>query len=180
MLSAAHVVADCRSPIVVRAADGSHMLARVLALDVAADIALLAVPGEVATVAPLRSGQLASAGRGFAVGFPERGSMFVAELASGQIEAERNQPVLGFVGPLRPGNSGGPVLDAGGAVVGIVSAALTQQRQLNRVVGMRAVLPLLVQHGVPFHASPAAASAVPAGAAAEVARRFTVRVECES
>lgn len=96
-------------------------------------------------------------------------------MTSGSLVAERSSGAVGFVGPLRPGNSGGPVLDPSGAVIGIVSGAVSGERDLNVLVAVRDILPMLARHNIPFFAAPTN----DAGYSTDAARRQVVRVECE-
>jgi S1-C subfamily serine protease len=85
-------------------------------------------------VRPLRLSTNASAGEGVAIlGFPQNGPY---DVQVGRIRADQRlrspdiygdgtviRDVLSLRGLIRPGNSGGPVVDSAGRVVGVVFAA---------------------------------------------------------
>jgi S1-C subfamily serine protease len=95
------------------------------------DIAVLAVP--TGTIRPLRFGQ-ATSGEGIAIlGFPQNGPY---DVQVGRVRADQRlrspdiyghgtviRDVVSLRGLIRPGNSGGPVVDSAGRVVGMVFAA---------------------------------------------------------
>jgi serine protease Do len=117
----AHVAA-ARPLVKVRRGDGASLDGRVLARDRHADLALLSVPGlglPAATVGPadeLRVGALL-----LAVGHPfgVRGALTTGIVhAMGRIGGDQRSWIVGDL-RLAPGNSGGPLADARGRVVGI-------------------------------------------------------------
>ncbi|HXC02759.1 MAG TPA: serine protease [Opitutaceae bacterium] len=127
-LTAAHVVADAKK-ISVITAQGIHT-ATVLCVDESNDIAVLKIEGGPyvpLTVAPSRGVRL---GQGVAtIGFPNVDIQgFSPKVTRGEISS-----VNGFADdprswqisvPVQPGNSGGPLLDEDGNIIGIVEAKL--------------------------------------------------------
>jgi serine protease Do len=121
-----HVVAGAGTALRVVTADGRAHAARVLAASRELDLALLAVPG--ADLVPARIGRSARLRVGelvFAIGHPW-GQPWVVTV--GIVSGRGAVPVPGRAKPapyirsdvrLAPGNSGGPLLDARGAVVGL-------------------------------------------------------------
>ena len=110
-----HVVAGAREALRVVSADGHARAARVLKASRRLDLALLEVPGADLVAAPVRrSAGLRVGELVFAVGHPW-----------GQPWAVTAGVVSGLGGVIRsdvqlaPGNSGGPLLDARGEVVGL-------------------------------------------------------------
>jgi S1-C subfamily serine protease len=117
-------VVEGASRVAVRTRSGARLAARVVLYDTAADTAVLAVAGLSAD--PLRSAP-AEAGTGtsaWVAGHPLGGPLRVVDASVvgtvGATGSDRESYVLRTV--VRPGNSGGPLLDAQGRVLGIVFA----------------------------------------------------------
>jgi S1-C subfamily serine protease len=129
VMTNAHVVAGVTTPEVDL--HGSAVSARVVYYNAQLDVAVLSVP--TGTVRPLRF-STASAGDGVAIlGFPQNGPY---DVQAGRVRADQRlrspdiyghgtviRDVLSLRGLIRPGNSGGPVVDSAGRVVGVVFAA---------------------------------------------------------
>lgn len=127
----AHVVAGMAEPSVQVGGAGEVRQASVVVFDPVRDLAVLDVPGLEAE--PLLQGPRPESGSGVAVaGFPLAGQYTVSagrvrdsvravgEDIYGAPGAERE--IWSLLVTVRPGNSGGPVLDPSGAVVGVVFA----------------------------------------------------------
>jgi uncharacterized membrane protein required for colicin V production len=116
VVTAAHVVAGVRHPAVQPRGRGRALAATTVAFDPANDIAVLRVPGLHAR--PLR---LVAARPGSAVailGFPENGPF---DAQPGRIGVTTRYTAV--AGKIRHGNSGGPAVDASGAVETTIFAA---------------------------------------------------------
>ena len=130
----AHVVAGVDTPRVDRN-DGDLLEARVVAFDKKNDIAVLRVPGLAAR--PLELADAAEGTPGGALGYPGNGPYTETAVRVGRVvqivgrDAYGNFPTLRRVttirGKLRSGNSGGPVVDAGGRVITTVFARRSGQ-----------------------------------------------------
>jgi S1-C subfamily serine protease len=110
---------------------GTSVSARIVYYNPDLDVAVLAVP--TGTIRPLRFAP-ASSGDGVAIlGFPQNGPY---DVQVGRVRADQRlrspdiyghgtviREVLSLRGLIRPGNSGGPVIDSAGRVVGMVFAA---------------------------------------------------------
>ena len=134
IVTAAHVV-DGASSITVKFQDGTTRTARLLGKDNATDVAVLSVDPSGLTLHPLALGSSAELGVGdqlAAIGDPftyERSmSTGIVSGLDRTISAPNGFTVAHAIqtdAALNPGNSGGPVLDAGGKVVGIVDQIAT-------------------------------------------------------
>ncbi len=134
----AHVVEGARS-VKVKIGDGTAMSARIVGRDTSSDLALLKVDPQGRTLAPLKladSSKVAVGDPTYAIGNPFGLSR---TLTTGVISALQRQisapngysidDVLQSDAALNPGNSGGPLLDAAGRVIGVNSAIRTSGGQ---------------------------------------------------
>ncbi len=128
----AHVVAGVDAPTVQVLGQGPALAATVVVFDADRDLAVLAVPGLDAPA--LAVGQELERGDPATVlGYPLNGPFTSSPARVRQVlqargediyaGAEVEREVYSLHVRVRPGSSGGPVLDAGGAVVGVVFAA---------------------------------------------------------
>lgn len=126
----AHVVAGQQRTTVVRP-DGRRLRAQVTVFDPARDLALLAVPGLGQTALPLAAGKVGTTAAVF--GHPEGQAALEVSPASIRQQVNALGPDLYDLGVTRrtvfvlaadlaPGDSGGAVVDADGAVVGVAFA----------------------------------------------------------
>lgn len=128
ILTAHHVVAG-PGPIQVTFADGSTSPARVTSADAAHDVAVLAAqtPPTVVSPAVLRAG-LRVGDRVYAVGHPlgltDSITAGVVSATGRTVKAKDRtlEGLIQFDAAVNPGNSGGPLLNKSGQVVGIVTA----------------------------------------------------------
>lgn len=124
VLTNSHVAGNCAVRTVGNGAEGEEMIARIVADDPTDDLALLAVDAP-AEPAPFETEIFTETGRDLAViGYPARGlAVRLAELSpvdARQADLIADRPTYPFRGEVHPGNSGSPVLDDSGAVVGVV------------------------------------------------------------
>lgn len=123
VLTNQHVIEGC--PVVSIARDGRRVRLRVLAEDEAADLALLWEEGATSQPIPLRGGAAARPGEPVVlIGYPARGFLGGVNVTEGIISGLRgpqgDQRRFQYTAPTQPGNSGGPVIDETGRVIGVV------------------------------------------------------------
>ena len=126
------------------------------------------------------------------VGFPLQGLLSSqASVSAGivsRLAGPRDDPhQLQITAPVQPGNSGSPLLDASGAVAGVVVAKLNALRfvkrtgaipeNVNFAVNGQYARALLDRSGVPYQTA-TADEALSTPAIAERALKFTVLVQC--
>lgn len=126
----AHVVAGVEQPV-VQTRDGQVYRAETVQYDAASDLAVLRVPGLPETPLALEDGVSPGEGVSFA-GYP-LGGPYTLRAATVQGEAvapvqnvttgeTQTRSIIQFAGNVEQGNSGGPLLNASGHVVGVVFA----------------------------------------------------------
>jgi TPR repeat protein len=181
----AHVIAGCAQIL----ADGQR--ATRVAADTVNDLALLDLPGDRGAVAPLRA-VAARLGESVTIaGFPLEGLLAGLAVTGGNVS--RLSGVGGDTGqlqisaPVQPGNSGGPVLDAAGQVLGVVVSQLDAiavaratgglPQNVNFAIRGELLRAFLDAHGV-AHSAAAGEPPLAAEAIAARARQFTVPIQC--
>lgn len=127
VLTASHVVKDSLVRPIVLTPDGTEYKAQVWGMDEDVDLALL-------TVLELRAPPLAFAydisqgdsvfAVGYAAGLPGEPSLTRGIVSAKRVVPETSLEVLQTDAPLNPGNSGGPLLNERGRVVGVNVARL--------------------------------------------------------
>jgi S1-C subfamily serine protease len=194
LLTNAHVVKDCKAIGIDQPGLTQLEPATVLARDTTNDIALLQTSTTLHTPAPpvfrrhIRLGEDI-----FVFGYPltgivassgnfTRGS--VTALAGVGDDTSRLQ----LTSPIQPGNSGGPVLDQTGAVVGVVVAKLDAllvaketgniPEQINFAIKANTALNFLETNGVTAVEADKSAPAMTAPDIADEAKKFTAHVWC--
>jgi S1-C subfamily serine protease len=154
VLTALHVVANGRQ-IQVSFADGTEASAHVLRSQPASDIAVLAVDRLPQVVVPAVMGGAPQVGADvFAVGNPLG---LQASLSAGVVSAtdrtvraqdgRRLDHLIQFDAAVNPGNSGGPLLNRDGQVVGIVTGLANPSKQAY-FVGIGFAVPIATAGGV--------------------------------
>jgi S1-C subfamily serine protease len=160
LVTAAHVVAHCER---IALADGSPL--DLVAADAELDVAILAAQRPAAAWLTLADGAPARLGqRVHAAGFPYYAIAGTSlHLTSGNVSAlagvDDDPRFFSFSAPVQPGNSGGPLIDARGAVLGLVVARLSEDfiveatgtlpQNVNYALAERQLAAFLAEAGVP-------------------------------
>jgi S1-C subfamily serine protease len=154
VLTALHVVEGAEQ-IEVRFADGTNGAAKVAKSDAAKDIAVLAVDKLPEVVVPaVMGGAPPVGGDVFAVGNPLglQGSLSAGVVSQngrslGVKRGGKLDGLIQFDAAVNPGNSGGPLLNGAGQVVGIVTALGNPTRQAY-FIGIGFAVPIATAGGV--------------------------------
>jgi S1-C subfamily serine protease len=188
LLTNAHVVNNCTS-IAVKTSGGQSAVAQVIALEQNDDLALLKIERRADTTAAFRIGRPPRAGESAVVfGYPL--SQLLAStgnVTTGVITAlagPLDDPhQIQISAPVQPGNSGGPVLDASGYLIGIVVSRLNAVRgglpqNVNFAIKASTAANFLDAHGIAYR-SATGERVVPIPDIVEQARDFSVQVLCQ-
>ena len=191
-LTNAHVAGNCKT-IKIAVGGGKTAEATLVAKDTQNDLALLAVtPAQPVfgqfSAAPPRQGEEVAA-----YGFPLAGALSTqGNLSTGIVSAlvglGDDSRMLQISAPVQPSNSGGPLLDLGGNVIGVVSskinalkvAAITGDipQNVNFAIKSSVVFNFLETNGVNLAKSPAR-KATSIAEVSDKAKGFTFMVLCE-
>jgi serine protease Do len=158
LVTAEHVVAACAS---VTLADGRPV--EVLATDRALDVAALRAPAPARRWLSLAERRPRLGQRVHAAGFPYYSIAGTSlNLTGGNVSAlagvDDDARFFSFTAPVQPGNSGGPLIDARGAVLGLVVARLSEDfiaettgtlpQNVNYALGQGELAAFLARHGL--------------------------------
>jgi len=131
IVTADHVIDGCEEVTVEVA--GNEVIASVVERDATNDLALLSVAVESAAYVRLRSGAPTRLGERIVVyGFPLFGSLSnSAKITQGNVNSlagwGNDSTTIQIDAPSQPGNSGGPVLDSSGNLIGVSSQILSKR-----------------------------------------------------
>lgn len=205
LLTNEHVVRGC-SKVIVKGPAFSQTEADVRATDTAHDLALIHTPTRPGGTAYLRDNiEALKPGDGVVViGYPgdawRTGAYKISDAALVNTHGPGDHPEwIEFSDSIARGNSGGPLVDRSGNVIGIVVAILFQEKSLYRVnaasgektlvqttntksdgaIGLATAEDFLRQQGVDYHVSLSGPEAGDAGIE-ETVKRFIVNVQCRT
>lgn len=189
VLTNAHVVEGCTAVTIALA--GTHSLGNVLARDAGVDLALVQTTQPGPQAAQLRIGvRLGEDVAAF--GFPLSGVLassgnFTRGTVTATAGLKDDTRRLQISAPVQPGNSGGPLLDESGAVVGVIVAKLDALKvaaaiddipqNINFAIKASVVARFLEEAGVAYTAAGPGSPLRPADLAA-LAQNFTVAIRC--
>jgi Trypsin-like peptidase domain len=194
VLTNAHVVENC-TQITVRSSSGDLAPALLIARDEKNDLAVVRrmVPLTSAAVfrdeGPVRAGDAV-----VALGYPLSGLLATsANLTVGNVSAlaglSDDSRYLQISAPVQPGNSGGPLLDASGHLVGIVTAKLNAAlvarftgdipQNVNFALKAEVARTFLDSKGIAYQ-SARSDQQLSAADVGDIGHPFTVQIECQS
>jgi hypothetical protein len=188
-----HIVEKCAAVEVI-ASDGRRT-ATVIDAEPQVDLALLRVFGLRGATAGIRAPQQVRLGEPvFVFGFPLAGALssggnFTNGVVSALHGLRNRAGEIQITAPIQPGNSGGPVMDVSGVVIGVVVSKLDAIRVLratgdipqnvNFAVSLDTLAAFLDRNKVAYR-SVQRASPIVTDRIATTAQNFTYRVECQS
>jgi S1-C subfamily serine protease len=186
-----HVVKDCNS-VQVTFGLAPKMAGRIMAHDAANDLALIKIEMHPTAFASLRSG--VRLGEGVAAfGFPLAGLLATSgNFTLGNVTAVAglgdDTRILQISAPVQPGNSGGPLLDYSGNVVGVVEGKLNAitvftvtndlAQNVNFAIKANVVTNFLDANSVAFTSGSLGSTALQPSEIAERAKSLAVMIEC--
>jgi S1-C subfamily serine protease len=179
-----HVVSGCTKAIQVRYPDGRSFTATISGQDATNDLALLHTGMPNLSVASFRFQPLL--GEAVATyGFPYS-HLLSPNFTSGDVAAlsgpKGDTRLLQTSTPIQPGNSGGPLLDSSGRVVGVVVAqfSVLPNQNVNFAIQSPIVINFLSAKGVTPNLDNSSTGAQrPASEVADMAKKFTVQIYCQ-
>jgi hypothetical protein len=187
----AHVAKGCRSLRVLH--DGTAGSARLLALDDRADLAVLRTELRTPKIAALRVQPPVRLGEDVvSFGFPLSGSLSrEGNLTTGNVSAlaglKDDPTYFQITAPVQPGNSGGPLMDEAGDVIAVVTSKLDALKLAQRIgdipqnvnFAIKAqVLKRFLDGQRLSYSEQVASEKMAVADIADLARAFTVQVEC--
>lgn len=194
LLTNAHVVKDCKAIAAEQPGVTGLVRANVLAQDRANDLALIQVSPPFPNWSVPKFRQHIRLGEDvFVFGYPLTGIVASSgNFTRGSVTALAgigdDTGKLQLTAPVQPGNSGGPVLDQTGAVVGVVVSKLDAlslvkatgnfPEQINFAIKASAAASFLESNGVEVSDSDANAPTMSAPDIADAAKKFTAHVWC--
>ena len=191
VLTNAHVVDGCSS-LAVEAIGKPAVLARLIASDVRNDLAVIQSQERASRFARFRAGGVRQGEPVVVYGFPLSGTIASTGNATiGNVSALvglRDDPrMLQISAPVQPGNSGGPLMDQSGAIVGIVVGKLDAAKvmevigdipqNVNFAIKANVAQGFLESHGIE-HETASKGKELSVPDVTELARAFSVRVFC--
>ena len=137
-----HLVQDAKK-VVARFADGAAVeIEGVLDWDEVRDIVLLKVKAPGRPLCRLCPGEPSVGARAYVIGAPRGFEFSISDGLVSQIQIIDGFPQCQISCPISPGNSGGPVLNARGEVLGVVSWSKKDAQNLNFATPSKCLLQL--------------------------------------
>jgi S1-C subfamily serine protease len=193
ILTNSHVVEDCQK-ITVQFPSKDSETAVLVARDQRNDLAVIRTGKPLTSIVAFRDGAPVRAGDAVvALGYPLSGLLAsTANVSVGNVSALAglgdDSRYLQISAPVQPGNSGGPLLDASGHLIGIVTAKLNAVRvakftgdipqNVNFALKAEVARTFLDSKGIAYQKASSDQQLSPADVG-DIARPFTVHIQCE-
>lgn len=191
LLTNQHVINGCRRARIFH--ENAYHAVAVQTADADLDLAVLKWNGVATNMAEFRTGRFIRSGESVvAVGYPLRGLLAdEATVTTGIVNSMagigNDRRFMQISAPVQPGNSGGPLLDEAGRLVGVVVSKLDAAtifavtgdipQNINFAINGQLASDFLNASGVPYAFS-SIEDALGVANIADAAKRFTVPVEC--
>ncbi len=188
-----HVILGCQEVRARPPGAAAAVAVAVVAFNQGDDLALLKLPSPAPGFARFRDGTTIRAGEDVVVvGYPLRGLLSSdASVTTGAVSAlsglRDDARYLQITAPVQPGNSGGPLLDMSGSVVGVVVSKLNALKiaqttgdipqNVNFAIKTATARKFLDANRVPYETARGGAE-MRAADIGDLARGFTLSVEC--
>lgn len=135
-----HVIENCSSASITLSSGATYEVVKVLGYNVSEDIAILGTSCSNSTPLEIRETAVKTGETVYAIG----SSLGLSGTLSSGIISAADREVDGYhfiqtTAPVSQGNSGGPLLDKSGRVVGIVSATISAGQNLNLAIPISAL-----------------------------------------
>jgi S1-C subfamily serine protease len=187
-----HLIEGCRELRIV--SDEKSNVARVIGTDVGADLAILRVADRPGDIASFRASNVEKPGEAVTVaGYPLQGLLTSkASVTTGIISAlagpKEDKKLIQITAPVQPGNSGGPLVDNQGNIIGVIVSKLNGLR-VARVIGslpeninfaVRADLAreFLDKYSIKYETAPPKTEPLATPEIAEKVFKFTAMIQC--
>ncbi len=181
-----HVIAGC-----TRLRVDGQLIGQVVAHDERNDIALVRFPRGSGAVASIRAGRPRLGEAVTAAGYPLQGLLTGLSATNGNVSRLSGMGgdtrMIQISAPVQPGNSGGPLLDASGSVIGVVVAKLDALKvasatgdipqNVNFALNSNVLRSFLDANNIDYRDAPPG-PALPPADIADRAKAFTVLIEC--
>jgi S1-C subfamily serine protease len=189
-----HVVSDCVGDIHGNLANENAMKLRIVSADETNDLALLQAPKRFIASAVMRETAVHSGDSIIAIGYPFHGLLTsdftvttgIISSLSGILNDTR---FLQISAPVQPGNSGGPLLDTSGNVVGVVAAKINAIKfakatgdipeNINFAIKTGAMRDFLDNSAISYQAAESGTE-LKAAEIANKARAYTMLISCSA
>ncbi len=188
-----HVVDGCVGDIKGNLTGGVPVVLRVVSKDPANDMALLQGPADIfKSFAKIRGRSMRSGDGVTAIGFPFRGLLssdftVTTGIVSSLSGIKNDSRMLQISAAIQPGNSGGPLIDSSGQIVGIVSEKLNAlgvlrvtgaiPENINFAIKTGAIRDFL-DNSVVAYETAAAGAELKTSDIADAARAWTLLITC--